>query len=122
MQGIDEGKLGIWLQVDVAAVRVRGSVLQTAEAEGLTYQAYWFSTTLALGAFLKVGTVQRSNVFCFLNVNLKAELNRHHHAVAKMIGCWVRLIGFVYPAIVWILLQKTPAKLPLLWPSEPSSW
>lgn len=45
----------MWLQVDVAALRVRGSVLQTAEAEGLTYQAYWFSTTLALGAFLKVG-------------------------------------------------------------------
>ena len=46
-----------WLQVDVAALRVRGSVLQTAEAEGLTYQAYWFSTTLALGAFLKVGSL-----------------------------------------------------------------
>ncbi|KAK9865078.1 hypothetical protein WJX84_008101 [Apatococcus fuscideae] len=53
-------------EVDVAALRVRGSVLQTAEAEGLTYQAYWFSTTLALGAFLKVRSIGKrecSNLF-----------------------------------------------------------
>lgn len=42
------------LQVDVAALRLRDSILTSAETEGLTYQAYWLSTTLALGAFLKV--------------------------------------------------------------------
>jgi hypothetical protein len=40
--------------VDVAALRMRDSILTSAETEGLTYQAYWLSTTLALGAFLKV--------------------------------------------------------------------
>lgn len=42
------------VQVEAAATRVRDSVLNSAEAEGLTYQAYWLSATLALGAFLKV--------------------------------------------------------------------
>ena len=41
------------LQVDTAALRLRDSILTSAETEGLTYQAYWLSTTLALGAFLK---------------------------------------------------------------------
>jgi hypothetical protein len=41
-------------QVDLAALRIRDSILTSAETEGLTYQAYWLSTTLALGAFLKV--------------------------------------------------------------------
>ncbi len=40
-------------QVDAAALRLRDSILTSAETEGLTYQAYWLSTTLALGAFLK---------------------------------------------------------------------
>ena len=44
----------VGVQVDAAATRVRDSVLSTAEAEGLTYQSYWLSATLALGAFLKV--------------------------------------------------------------------
>jgi hypothetical protein len=44
------------LQVDVAAMRLRDSVLSSAEQEGLTHQAYWLSTTLALGAFLKVSS------------------------------------------------------------------
>ncbi len=39
--------------VDAAALRLRDSILTSAETEGLTYQAYWLSTTLALGAFLK---------------------------------------------------------------------
>lgn len=38
----------------MAALRLRDSILTSAETEGLTYQAYWLSTTLALGAFLKV--------------------------------------------------------------------
>lgn len=38
----------------MAALRIRDSILTSAETEGLTYQAYWLSTTLALGAFLKV--------------------------------------------------------------------
>ena len=42
------------VQIDVAAIRVRESVVNAAELEGLTAQAYWLSTTLALGAFLKV--------------------------------------------------------------------
>ena len=42
------------MQIDVAAIRVRESVVSAAELEGLTAQAYWLSTTLALGAFLKV--------------------------------------------------------------------
>ena len=37
----------------MAALRLRDSILTSAETEGLTYQAYWLSTTLALGAFLK---------------------------------------------------------------------
>ena len=41
------------MQVDAAALRLRDSILTSAETEGLTYQAYWLSTTLALGAFLK---------------------------------------------------------------------
>lgn len=41
------------MQVDTAALRLRDSILTSAETEGLTYQAYWLSTTLALGAFLK---------------------------------------------------------------------
>lgn len=40
--------------MDVAALRLRDSILTSAETEGLTYQGYWLSTTLALGAFLKV--------------------------------------------------------------------
>ena len=44
------------MQVDAAAARVRDNILTSAEAEGLTYQAYWLSATLALGAFLKVST------------------------------------------------------------------
>ena len=40
-------------QVDVAAARLRDSVVSTAESD-LTSQAYWLSATLALGAFLKV--------------------------------------------------------------------
>ena len=39
--------------MDTAALRLRDSILTSAETEGLTYQAYWLSTTLALGAFLK---------------------------------------------------------------------
>ena len=38
----------------MAALRLRDSILTSAETEGLTYQGYWLSTTLALGAFLKV--------------------------------------------------------------------
>lgn len=41
--------------MDTAALRLRDSILTSAETEGLTYQAYWLSTTLALGAFLKAG-------------------------------------------------------------------
>ena len=41
------------MQVDVAAARLRDSVVSTAESD-LTSQAYWLSATLALGAFLKV--------------------------------------------------------------------
>lgn len=41
-------------QVDVASTRLKDSILSSAEQEGLTHQAYWLSTTLALGAFLKV--------------------------------------------------------------------
>ena len=41
------------LQVDVAAGRLRDTVVSTAESD-LTSQAYWLSATLALGAFLKV--------------------------------------------------------------------
>ncbi|KAK9842297.1 hypothetical protein WJX81_005127 [Elliptochloris bilobata] len=44
-------------EVDVAALRLRDSILTSAETEGLTYQAYWLSTTLALGAFLKVRSI-----------------------------------------------------------------
>ena len=44
----------VMAQVDTAASRLRDSILTSAETEGLTYQAYWLSTTLALGAFLKV--------------------------------------------------------------------
>ncbi|KAK9796643.1 hypothetical protein WJX73_007169 [Symbiochloris irregularis] len=44
-------------EVEAAATRVRDNVLSTAEAEGLTYQAYWLSATLALGAFLKVRSI-----------------------------------------------------------------
>ena len=40
-------------EVDGAAVRIRDGILASAESEGLTLQAYWLSTTLALGAFLK---------------------------------------------------------------------
>ena len=43
----------IGMQVDVAAGRLRDSVVSTAESD-LTSQAYWLSATLALGAFLKV--------------------------------------------------------------------
>jgi hypothetical protein len=43
----------VMAQVDTAALRLRDSILTSAETEGLTYQAYWLSTTLALGAFLK---------------------------------------------------------------------
>ena len=46
--------MSVHLQVDAAAARVRDSVLSSAEAEGLTYQAYWLSATVALGALLKV--------------------------------------------------------------------
>jgi hypothetical protein len=53
----DTGTLGV-MQVDVAAMRLRDSVLSSAEQEGLTHQAYWLSTTLALGAFLKVSSCQ----------------------------------------------------------------
>ena len=42
-----------FVQVDVAATRLRDSVVSTAESD-LTSQAYWLSATLALGAFLKV--------------------------------------------------------------------
>ena len=49
-------------QVDAAATRVRDSILSTAEAEGLTYQSYWLSSTLALGAFLKVGCALSTSV------------------------------------------------------------
>ncbi|BDA45618.1 Myosin-17 [Coccomyxa sp. Obi] len=44
-------------EVDVAALRLRDSILTSAETEGLTYQGYWLSTTLALGAFLKVRSI-----------------------------------------------------------------
>lgn len=49
-------EMAVVLQVDAAAAQLRDSVLSTAEAEGLTYQSYWLSSTLALGAFLKVHT------------------------------------------------------------------
>lgn len=40
----------------MAALRLRDSILTSAETEGLTYQGYWLSTTLALGAFLKASS------------------------------------------------------------------
>ena len=42
------------MQLDAAVARLRDGILSTAEADGLTGQAYWLSSTLALGAFLKV--------------------------------------------------------------------
>ena len=42
------------MQLDAAVARLREGILGTAEADGLTGQAYWLSSTLALGAFLKV--------------------------------------------------------------------
>ena len=42
------------MQMDAAVSRLRDGILSTAEADGLTGQAYWLSSTLALGAFLKV--------------------------------------------------------------------
>ncbi|KAK9829628.1 hypothetical protein WJX72_006968 [[Myrmecia] bisecta] len=53
-------------EVDMAALRMRDSILSTAETEGLIYQAYMLSTTLALGAFLKVRSIGKrdcSNLF-----------------------------------------------------------
>ena len=43
------------LQVGLAADWLRRDIIGVAEAGGLQAQAYWLSTTLALGAFLKVG-------------------------------------------------------------------
>ena len=66
-----------WLraaQVDAAAGRVRDSVLSTAEAEGLTYQSYWLSATLALGAFLKVNQ-QLSLLLLFQCYHIEADLS-----------------------------------------------
>ena len=40
-------------QVDAASARLRDAVLAAADAEGLGCQAYWLSSTLALGALLK---------------------------------------------------------------------
>jgi hypothetical protein len=54
----------VMAQVDTAALRLRDSILTSAETEGLTYQAYWLSTTLALGAFLKVCLPQCSVQSC----------------------------------------------------------
>lgn len=51
-------------QVDVAALRLRDSILTSAETEGLTYQGYWLSTTLALGAFLKVSDPSHAEHAC----------------------------------------------------------
>lgn len=50
------------VQVDVAAARLRDSVVSTAESD-LTSQAYWLSATLALGAFLKVCSPLLSSPF-----------------------------------------------------------
>lgn len=46
----------IWTPSDVmlAADYLRKDIIIAAEAGGLQAQAYWLSTTLALGAFLKV--------------------------------------------------------------------
>ena len=42
------------LQVSLAADCLRKDILAASESGGLQAQAYWLSTTLALGAFLKV--------------------------------------------------------------------
>ena len=42
------------LQVGLAADWLRRDIIGVAESGGLQAQAYWLSTTLALGAFLKV--------------------------------------------------------------------
>ena len=61
------------LQVDTAALRLRDSILTSAETEGLTYQAYWLSTTLALGAFLKARPL----------AGIPGSLLKHHHAAVR---------------------------------------
>ena len=69
------------MQVDTAALRLRDSILTSAETEGLTYQAYWLSTTLALGAFLKVGPVPlRMLLSCLPWLTFCARDPRHCHA------------------------------------------
>ena len=44
----------VLVQMEGAVSRLRDGILGAAEADGLTGQAYWLSSTLALGAFLKV--------------------------------------------------------------------
>jgi len=52
---------GAWrpAEVDAAATALRDAVLAAADAEGLGCQAYWLSSTLALGALLKVRSIGR---------------------------------------------------------------
>ena len=47
----------------LAAGYLRRDIIAAAEAGGMQGQAYWLSTTLALGAFLKVGHVVDAYMF-----------------------------------------------------------
>ncbi|KAL6770143.1 hypothetical protein ACKKBG_A33770 [Auxenochlorella protothecoides x Auxenochlorella symbiontica] len=46
-------------QLGLAAEAVQGTILTTAAAGGLTAQAYWLASTLAIGALLKMRTIGR---------------------------------------------------------------
>ena len=64
------------MQVDVAAGRLRDSVVSTAESD-LTSQAYWLSATLALGAFLKVCSPSHPDQQITMSLSLPPACKAH---------------------------------------------
>ncbi|KAL3147636.1 hypothetical protein ABBQ38_014686 [Trebouxia sp. C0009 RCD-2024] len=73
-------------EVDVAAGRLRDTVVSTAESD-LTSQAYWLSATLALGAFLKVRSIGKRD--CSSLFKLGDEMiafSALHHLLASSVA------------------------------------
>ena len=71
--------------MDVAALRLRDSILTSAETEGLTYQAYWLSTTLALGAFLKVCAPYSASFLALIQHHFDDDFGHMYKLVAHYI-------------------------------------
>ena len=85
------------LQVDVAALRLRDSILTSAETEGLTYQAYWLSTTLALGAFLKVSPQHCATSWLYFSVRSVLILHMYKQFAHRILATSASLTRIRFP-------------------------